>query len=385
MNKSLSAKHLIAIVVLELLLAIPLGIAITKLSIGGVAWLFGGIASGALVYKSYQIFYGITPKPNKKARQIGQTLVGLSIGFAIASSNLAAITTQLPVLVFLTFFSLVTGTFIGYLYSQISKVNLFNAMLATAPGGVGIMSSIAADYGRNVSQVALVQSLRVTTVVLTIPFVARLLSGDSMGASVGISPSLFNIDIQGLPLLVLALAIASLGVRVATLLKIPAAPFFGALIVGIIFNPMLNTLPFVTDLDFTPPKLVNLIGQVLLGVAVGEHWGNQPYLSKKAVGYALIPVGLIIGAGLIAAAIAHQLTSWDWLTCILVTAPGGAPEMILVSLALDRNVEIVTAGHLVRLMGLNASLPAWIFLIDYLERRLWGANTSKNAGERVTP
>lgn len=384
MNKSLSTKHLIAIVVLELLLAIPIGLALTKFGIGGVAWLFGGIASGALVYKAYQIFYRITPKQNKKARQIGQTLVGLNIGFAIASSNLAAITSQLHVLILLTLFSLVTGSFIGYFYSRISKVNLFNAMLATAPGGVGIMSSIAADYGRNVSQVALVQSLRVTTVVLTIPFVARLLAGDSTGASVGISPKLFNIDIQGLPLLVLALALALLGVRVATLLKIPAAPFFGALIVGIIFNPMLNSLPLVTDLDFSPPKLVNLIGQVLLGVAVGEHWGNQPYLSKKAVGYALIPVGLIIGAGLIAAAIAHQLTPWDWLTCILVTAPGGAPEMILVSLALDRNVEIVTAGHLVRLIGLNASLPAWIFLIDYLERRLSGANTSNNAAEWVS-
>jgi uncharacterized protein len=382
-NKSLSAKHLIAIVVLELLLAIPIGLAITKFSIGGVAWLFGGIASGALVYKAYQFFYRVTPKPNKKARQIGQTLVGMSIGFAIANSNIIAITSELHVLILLTLFSLVTGTFIGYFYSQISKVNLFNAMLATAPGGVGIMSSIAADYGRNVSQVALVQSLRVTSVVLTIPFVARLLSGDTNSSSVGISPSLFHIDIKGLPLLVVALAIASLGVRSATVLKIPAAPFFGALIVGIIFNPMLNSLPFIPDLDFTPPKLVNLIGQVLLGVAVGEHWGNQPYLSKKAVGYALIAVGLIIGAGLIAAAIAHQLTPWDWLTCILVTAPGGAPEMILVSLALDRNVEIVTAGHLVRLMGLNASLPAWIFLIDYLERRLSGATISKNAGERV--
>lgn len=386
MNKNISAKHLIAIVALELLLAIPLGLAITKLGIGGVAWLFGGIASGALVYNAYQNFYKVTPKPNKKARQIGQTLVGLSIGFAIAHSNLAGITSQIHVLILLTFFSLVTGTFIGYFYSRISKVNLFNAMLATAPGGVGIMSSIAADYGRNVSQVALVQSLRVTTVVLTIPFLARLLSGDSLSANVGISKSLFNIDIQTLPLLFLALAIAFLGVRVATRLKMPAAPFFGALIVGIIFNPLLHSLPFIPDLDFTPPRLVNLIGQVLLGVAVGEHWGNQPYLSKKAVGYALIPVALVIGAGLIAAAIANQLTPWDWLTCILVTAPGGAPEMILVALALDRNVEIVTAGHLVRLIGLNASLPAWIFLIQYLERRLASADTkllpSKNASEQ---
>jgi uncharacterized protein len=387
-NKSISVKHLAAIVALELLLAIPLGLALTKVGIGGVAWLFGGIASGALVYRAWQFFYKVTPKPNKKARQIGQTLVGLSIGFAIANSNLTSIASQLPVLILLTLFSLVTGTLIGYFYSRISKVNLFNAMLATAPGGVGIMSSIAADYGRNVSQVALVQSLRVTTVVLTIPLVARLLAADSTNASMAISPSLFQLDISSLPLLVLALAIALIGVRVATLLKIPAAPFFGALIIGVLFNPLLDSLPFITDLDFTPPRLVNLIGQVLLGVAVGEHWGNQPNLTKKSIGYALIPVGLIIGVGLIAAAIATQLTPWDWLTCMLVTAPGGAPEMILVSLALDHNVEVVTAGHLVRLIGLNVSLPAWIFLIDYLERRLSGANSkslpSRKASEQVS-
>jgi uncharacterized protein len=376
-NKNLSQKYIIAVIVtLEILLALPLGLAFTKIGIGGVAWLFAGIGSGALIYKAVGRFYGIAPKPNKKTRQIGQTLVGLSIGFAIAGGNLAAVTTQLPILILLTLFSLVTGTFIGYFYSQIGKVNLFNAMLATAPGGVGIMSSIAADYGRNVSQVALVQSLRVTTVVLTIPLLARGLSADSNSTSGGIAPDLFRIDIQGLPLLGLAIAIAFWGVRMATRLKMPAAPFFGALIVGIIFNPVLNSLPGIDDLEFSPPRLVNLLGQVLLGVAVGEHWGNQASLTKKAVGYALIPVGLIIGMGLVAAAIAHQLTSWDWLTCILVTAPGGAPEMILVSLALDRNVEIVT-GHLVRLIGLNVSLPAWIFLISYLERRL--AKTDANS------
>lgn len=79
---------------------------------------------------------------------------------------------------------------------------------------------------------------------------------------------------------------------------------------------------------------------------------------------------MTIGAGLIAAAIARLLTSWDWLTCILVTAPGGAPEMILVALALEHNVEIVTAGHLVRLLAINGSLPLWILFFRFLDRHL---------------
>ena len=39
--------------------------------------------------------------------------------------------------------------------------------------------------------------------------------------------------------------------------------------------------------------------------------------------------GMTLIAGAIAAILAMQLTSWDWLTCLLVTAPGGLAEMIL--------------------------------------------------------
>ena len=81
-------------------------------------------------------------------------------------------------------------------------------------------------------------------------------------------------------------------------------------------------------------------------------------------------VGMTLIAGAIAAILAMQLTSWDWLTCLLVTAPGGSAEMILVSLALNHNVEIVTTGHLVRLIAINSSLPLWLFLFRRLDERL---------------
>lgn len=69
---------------------------------------------------------------------------------------------------------------------------------------------------------------------------------------------------------------------------------------------------------------------------------------------------LIVGA--IAAILAMKLTTWDWLTCLLVTAPGGSAEMILVALTLNHHVEIVTTGHIVRLIAINSSLPLWLFL-----------------------
>lgn len=123
-------------------------------------------------------------------------------------------------------------------------------------------------------------------------------------------------------------------------------------------------------IDFIPPRLIQLIGQLLLGITIGEYWGNDPNFGKKTIAYALICVSMTLGVGAIATMLAMKLTAWDWLTCLLVTAPGGSAEMILVALGLNYNVEIVTAGHVVRLMAINSSLPLWIFLFRRLDGTL---------------
>lgn len=43
--------------------------------------------------------------------------------------------------------------------------------------------------------------------------------------------------------------------------------------------------------------------------------------------------------------------------------------MILVSLTLHHNVEIVTAGHLVRLIAINSSLPIWVYLFRRIDNQ----------------
>jgi hypothetical protein len=366
-QQQLNIKQL-TIIICEFLLALPLGFAFSRFNIGGIAWIFGGITSGAIIFQSCRALFNYSPQPNRNARKIGMVLVGLTIGASNAHANLGNVAASLPIFLLITFFLLFSGTIIGYIYSCLSKTNLLTAMLATVPGGVGVMSAIAADYNRNVTLVALVQIIRVTSVVLFIPLIARL-AGASQFNQVTLpgKGALLNLEPSYLGLLLLALLVTYLVVNVAELLKIPAGAFFAALLVGISFSPLLNYLFINNHIEFIPPRLFNFIGQILLGITIGEYWGDKTSVGKKTIAYALMSTIMTLIAGAIAAIIVWKLTPWDWLTCLLVTAPGGSAEMILVALALDHNVEIVTAGHLVRLIAINCSLPLWVFLFRRLD------------------
>lgn len=380
MSQSISISQFItsfSITVLEIIIALLLGIAIAFLGLGSVAWIFGGMGAGVIVFRSYQNILKKALKPNKTSRKIGQAMVGLSIGFAIADSDLLAASSRLPLFIFLSFFMFVCGSGIGYFYSRISRTNLLNAMLATVPGGVATMSSIAAEYNRNVSLVAMVQTLRITSVILIIPLVAGTSETFANQTIFSLKDYAINSDPIYLCLLVLAIVTAWFGVSITKKLRIPAASFFGTLIVGIVFNYAIAYIPGLASFNFTPPQAISLIGQILLGITVGEAWSSRVGITGKNVTHAFISVGMTIFSGFIAAIIATLVTSWDWITCLLMTAPGGSTEMILVALALNHNPEIVTIAHSVRLMALNLSLPLWIFLFQYWDKRTTGAAVRK--------
>jgi len=359
-----------SIIAIELVLAVCFGGLLMAIGAGGGAWILGGILAGALVYAIGRDRISYALKPNHNARKIGQLLVGLTVGFSIQHSDLTLISTQLPVLLALTLFLLVSGVGVGYLYSRVARTDLLTGLLATTPGNIGVMASIAADYGRNPSTVSMVQLMRFTAITFIIPVISDASQKtDAWAALHSLAPNSLNLEPVYLIWLSSLLAVAALAVRVGTHLKIPVAGLLCAIAVGTVFNTAFSVLPWFPLVDFSLPPLLNLIGQILLGLTIGEYWGISPKLRKGAIVYALIPVLLTFLTGLMAAGLAMLLTSWDWLTCLLVTAPGGSPEMIWIALSLDRNVEIVTAGHLVRLIAINISLPVLVSLAGFLDHR----------------
>jgi hypothetical protein len=359
-----------SIIAIELLLAVCIGGAFLSLGAGGGAWILGGIAAGALVFSITRDRTSRVLKPNHNARKIGQLLVGLTVGFSIQHSDLTLISAQLPILLLLTLFLLGSGVGVGYLYARVAKTDLLTGLLATTPGNIGVMASIAADYGRNPSLVSMVQLMRFTAITCIIPLISHVSQKTDAG-SVLLSLTHNALSFQPVYLiwLVSLLAVAAIAVRLGTRLRIPVAGLLCAIAVGTVFNAVFNLLPWFPVVDFSLPPVLNLIGQILLGLTIGEYWGISPRLRKGAIVHALIPVLLTFLTGLMAAGLAMLLTSWDGLTCLLVTAPGGSPEMIWIALGLDRNVEIVTAGHLVRLIAINVSLPILVSLARYLDHR----------------
>jgi uncharacterized protein len=362
-SRKLSAQQL-AVLGLDFLIAIPLDLVFRPI-VGSIHWLLSGLVAGAIVLYGYRQLYSSVPPASKEIRQIGLGLIGLAVGFSINADSLIGVLGQIPVFVAISLILLASCTLIGYIYARISGINLLTALLATIPGNLLLVTSIAADYDRNPALVSLVQLIRYTSVILLIPFIAKV---STTAASVSRSARhVFTLTPLSLGLLLLVGLLTGLSVYIAYRLKIMAAPYFGALVAGIAFNPLMQSLS-IAPTDFHLPLIVNILGQLLLGISIGEYWGNKPALSQRTVAYALISVLLTIFVGFALASLVMLVTGWDWLTCVLVAAPGGAAELVLVALTLNHHVEIVTAGQVIRLIAINCALPIWFALVRRLDQ-----------------
>lgn len=359
---TLRRLEIYGILTIEVVLAILIGFGLTAIGLNGAAWILGGIAAGAIVFSSYRQL-GDSLQPNRNARKVGQLLVGLAIGLSLQQNNLDVLSGQLFVFLGLPLFLMLSGGAIGVLYARLEKLDLLTGLLATTPGNIGVMSSIAADYSKNTALVSLIQLLRFTTVIFVVPIIANVAVTRSTHNAIGaIVQKIVTVSWADLRWSCLIVAITALAVYGGNKIKIPMAAFLCAIAVGLLFDVVPLLFPVLAEIDFQLPIVFNLVGQILLGVTIGEYWGINPKLSVSTIIRALLPVVLMLLTGFLAALLIQRLTGWNWLTCLLVAAPGGSPEMIWIALTLHQDTDIVTAAHVIRLLIINLSLPLLLAL-----------------------
>jgi uncharacterized protein len=347
---------------IEVILAVLIGLGLVAIGLDGAAWISGGIAAGAITFSSYRILGFDSLQPNRNARKAGQLLVGLTIGLSLQHNNLNVLSSQLLIFLGLPLFLMLSGAAIGLIYSRLEKIDLLSGLLATTPGNIGVMASIAADYSKNTTLVSLVQLMRFTTVIFVIPIIANVTVPRSTDNAVAaMVQKIVAVSWFDLVIACLLVAIALLAVYLGNKLKIPMAAFLCAIAVGLLFGAFL--LVFPVSINFQLPTSFNLIGQVLLGVTIGEYWGINPKLNFATIIRSLLPVVLMVLTAFLASLLIQRLTGWDWLTCVLVTAPGGSPEMIWIALTLHQDTDVVTAAHVIRLLTINLSLPLLLAIV----------------------
>lgn len=347
----------------ELAIASVVGIVLTALGLGGAAWILGGMVAGTITTMVYRFSQKHSIQPNRKARKVGQAIVGLAIGLSLQQSYLGTIVAHAPALIGLPFYLMIGSGLIGLLYSRLEKTDLLTALLATTPGNISVMPSLAADYGKNPALVSLVQLLRFTSVICIMPMIANLtLAHPSTNRLATFFSQLQTISLRDTLLSILMLLITGAVVYWGRFLKIPILAFLGAIAVGLAADSLPLLLPVLGPDDLQLPLVFKLVGQVLLGITIGEYWGISSPLKWGSVIRAFVPVSLMFGITLIAASLIQRMTDWNWLTCLLLAAPGGSPEMIWIAVTLGQDEEVITAGHLLRLILINFSLPFLVAL-----------------------
>lgn len=220
-----------------------------------------------------------------------------------------------------------------------------SATLASAPGHLSFVLAAAADSGSDLARIAVVQSIRLLALTLSVPFVALAL-GYRMDP--GVMPA--GAPMAAPHLLALAAVGTALGLAFRRL-HLPAP---------ILLGPMLaSMLGHVSGLTpGTLPGWLMMPAFLVMGTLIGTRFsGMLPAqlrdallagLLTTAIGVAVtalaaLPVALALGMPA-----AHVLTGF---------APGGLETMIALAAAMGANPGFIAACHISRLLILSLLIP----------------------------
>jgi membrane AbrB-like protein len=310
-------------------------------------WMLGAVfgSSVAAMARHQTRVTLVWPSP---ARNFGQWVIGCALGLYFTPYVVGLVLRLAPWIVLGIVFSLLLGALMAWALYRMTGVDRTTAFFAMAIGGASEMVNQAERFGARTDRVAASHSLRLLTVVSTIPFAYQWLNLH------GVDP--YEAAAQGVhPGGLMALAVlTTLGAAIALRLRTPNAWVIGPLVAGILLTS--NGLV----LSALPREIINA-GQLCIGVSLGVRF--TPEFFRAAPRY-LAAVVLIVAMGMLVsigfAALVAAGTGLPLATIVLATSPGGIAEMSLTARILQLGVPVVTAFHVTRMSTMVICIgPLW--------------------------
>lgn len=282
------------------------------------------------------------------SRQIGQILIGTTIGLYFTPAVAAIVAAHLPWMLLVAVISIALGGVGAAILIRIAHVDRATAFFGNIPGGMAEMLALGDRFGAQSVPLTVSQLTRVTIVILSIP-PALTFFGET-GTDIFI-PLTATIDPLLLAVLLTGAVICAF---VLFRLRIPNCWMLGGAIVA--------SLLTVSEIELSAmPREALSIAQVFIGVALGERFDRSAMASAPRVilGSAITTVLMMVIAVALAVTIADQ-TGLTVTALIAATAPGGLAEMSLTAAVLKLGVPLVTAYHIVRILMITTfTLPAY--------------------------
>jgi membrane AbrB-like protein len=320
-----------------------------------IPWMIGpmiAIASVNLMgLRVYAVPYG---------REIGQVILGSAVGLYFTPTVVAALGANFTAILLATLSVFLIGGIGALVMSRVSGIDQKSAFFASIPGGSMAMANLAYRYGASIPPVAVAHSLRVSIVIVVVPF-ALTYGGIPLDASASRPELPFNLWI-----FIVWLTCGGVLGGIAEKFKFHN----GYLMVPIFFGAGL-TMGGV-ELSAVPGWTTDF-AQLMFGLILGERYERAFFARHKLfIPFALVNAIFIM----IASAAVGVGLFWAFglplSTMIISTAPGGMAEMTIVAQALQIGVPMVIAFHVFRViivnMGTQHIFTLSIWLISRLKR-----------------
>jgi membrane AbrB-like protein len=331
-------KHLhnqIPAILRALAIGIPAGFVFNQLHTP-IPWMIGPMIAVASLN-----LMGVQMHSPPYARQIGQVILGSAVSLYFTPPVVTALGGNLPAIAAATVVVFLVGIFGALTLSRASGVDAKSTFFASIPGGAMAMAVLADRYGAQIAPVAVAHSLRVSLVVILIPF-ALTYGG-------------FPLEVGAYrPALPLSIPILAIWLAVGWLLGEISERFQfhnGCLLVPIFLGAALTMGGVQLS---SVPRWMTDFAQLMFGLVLGARYERAFFTHYKLfIPFALLNSFFILIASVLAGAALAWAFSLPVATMILATSPGGLAEMTITAQALHIGVPLVVAFHLFRVVIVN--------------------------------
>ncbi len=276
-------------------------------------------------------------------------VIGVMLGSAIRPELFEQISGWVVTLLMLPIYLGIASGISFAVYRKLGRYDPVTAFFSAMPGGLNEMLILGGAAGGDERKIALAHAARVLLVILFVALFFGLFLGIRSGANTANWISLSTPTLTDYALLIAA---AVIGLKLGKILRLPAVPVFGPMIVSGVFH-------LIGWVEIAPPSVFVIIAQVVIGTIIGTRFIGASLgeirrdLSLATAASCLM---LIVAAGF--ATVIAMAAGVTLSEAFLAFAPGGLTEMSLLTLAMGQDVAYVSAVHIIRITLVIAIAPA---------------------------
>lgn len=291
------------------------------------------------------------------ARQVGQAVIGTAVGLYFTPTVLAALAANFGAIAASTASAFLIGGLGALILSRVSGVDSRSSFFASIPGGAMAMAVLAERHGALIPPVAVAHSLRVSMVVIIVPFVVTY---GGIPLETGAYRPQLPLDVA---ILVPTLAVGAVLGEIAERARFQN----GYLLMPIFFGAAFTAAGI--ELSAVPEWMTDL-AQLMFGLVLGARYERAFFLRYKLfVPFALFNSCFILLASALVAVVLAWAFGLSLATMLIATAPGGLAEMTITAQALKVSVPLVIAFHLFRVVVVNVGSQYLVSAALWLARR----------------